>query len=121
MKSVKELNVYKLSFETCMIIYKITETFPKTETFGLSSQMRRSAISICSNLSEGGARNNTGEYKHFVGIAKGSAAELLCQIEISIALGFIIEPESLILMKNMEEILKMLSGLIKSLTTNTNH
>lgn len=121
MKSVKELNVYKLAFETVVKIYKITESFPKTEIFGLVAQMRRAAISICSNLSEGCSRNSTGEYKYFSGIAKGSAAELACQIEISTALGFIDEPNSLILTKDVEEILKMLSGLINSLTTNTNH
>ncbi|MCL2369345.1 MAG: four helix bundle protein [Alphaproteobacteria bacterium] len=126
MQSVKDLNVYKLSFETILRIYKITETFPKTETFGLSQQMRRAAVSIISNLSEGSARNHTTEYKRFVGISRGSASELLSQIEISNALGFIKDSESKILIDNMNDILRMLSGLLNSLDSkiennNTNH
>jgi four helix bundle protein len=120
MKSVKDLNVYKLAFETCITIYKITESFPKTETFGLVSQMRRAAISICSNLSEGCSRNSTSEYKHFVGIAKGSASELSFHIDIAIALGFIKESDALTLTDNINNILKMLSGLINSLTSKSN-
>jgi len=119
MKSVKDLNVYKLAFETTLVIYRITENFPKTETFGLVSQMRRSAASICSNLAEGCSRNSTGEYKHFAGIAKGSASELSFQIEISIALKFINEIDGKVLMDSIEEILRMLSGLINSLTLTT--
>ncbi|MDR2412941.1 MAG: four helix bundle protein [Rickettsiales bacterium] len=120
MKSVKDLNVYKYGFQLALDIYKITEKFPKTEQFGLTQQMRRAAISINSNLSEGGSRNSSAEYRHFVGIAKGSAAELEFQIEISNKLGFVDDITAKNLVNSVIEIGKMLSGLCNSLQTTTN-
>ena len=117
MKSVKELKVYQLAFDISLGIYKLTEHFPRNEQFGLVSQMRRAAVSICSNLSEGCSRGTTKESY----IAKGSAAELGCQVDLSIALGFIKEPYAKKLNGDIDEVLKMLSGLINTLTTNTNH
>jgi four helix bundle protein len=119
-KSVRELSVYKKGLDLATQVYKVTETFPKAEMFGLVSQMRRAAVSINSNLSEGNARNTTGEYKHFIGIAKGSTAELFCQTEISYKLGFINEKEYCDLTEKIEEILKMLSGLSNKLSLTPN-
>jgi four helix bundle protein len=127
MKSVKELKVYKLAFQISLDIYKLTEHFPGYEQFGLSSQMRRAAVSICSNLAEGCGRGTTKEYLHFAYIAKGSAAELSCQVDLACALRFIKEPNATKLKEGISEVLKMLSGLISKLndnaklTTNTNH
>ena len=121
MKSVKELKVYKLAFDISLNVYKLTEHFPRIEQFGLVSQMRRAAVSICSNLSEGCSRGTTKEYLHFAYIAKGSAAELECQVDLSVALGFIKGPLAGKLKEDIDEVLKMLSGLINTLTTNTNH
>ena len=123
MKSVKELKVYNLAFQISLDIYRLTEHFPRHELFGLTSQMRRAAVSICSNLAEGASRGTTKEYLHFVYVAKGSAAELSCQIDLSTELGFIKETVSKKLKQIINEILKMLSGLVNTLTltTNTNH
>lgn len=121
MKSVKELKVYQLAFGISLSVYKLTEHFPRSEQFGLVSQMRRAAVSICSNLAEGCSRGTTKEYLHFAYIAKGSASELSCQVDLSVALGFIKEPSSGKLKENINEVLRMLSGLINTLTTNTNH
>ena len=123
MKSVKELNVYNLAFQVSLDVYRQTERFPHSELFGLASQMRRAAVSICSNLVEGASRGTTKEYLHFVYVAKGSAAELECQVDLSTALGFIKETVTKKLKNNVSEILKMLSGLINklTLTTNTDH
>ncbi|MDR1206861.1 MAG: four helix bundle protein [Rickettsiales bacterium] len=115
MKSVEDLNVYKLGFKVALDVYKITEKFPKAEVFGLVSQMRRAAISINSNLSEGCARNSSGEYKHFAGISKGSAEELKFQVKISQALNYINYEEAAKLIEDINEICKMLTGLIKTL------
>jgi four helix bundle protein len=90
--------------------------FPKSEMFGLVSQMRRAATSINSNLCEGGARNTNGEYKQFIGIAQGSAAELEYQIILSKDLGFISVEESEKLISEALQVLKMLIGLSKSIT-----
>ncbi len=76
MKSVKDLKVYQCGFNLAIDIYKVTTYFPQNELFGLVSQMRRAAVSICSNLAEGAARGTTKEYLRFVYVAKGSVAEL---------------------------------------------
>ncbi len=121
MKSVKDLSVYKLGFALAVDIYKITASFPQNEHFGLVSQMRRAAVSICSNLAEGAARGTTKEYLHFVYVAKGSAAELETQIDLAAALGFVEKSKVDKITKDVAEVLRMLSGLIHSLTTCTNH
>jgi len=115
MKSVEQLDVYKIAFQLTLNIYKITESFPKSELFGLVSQMRRSAVSINSNLTEGSARASTKEYKHFVSISKGSTAELDYQIKIAHALGFIDKENFEKLKEDIERIGRMLTGLYKSL------
>lgn len=119
MKSVEDLNVFKLGFQVALDVYKITEGFPKTEIFGLSNQMRRAAISINSNIAEGSSRNSSKEYKHFVGISRGSAEELKFQVKISKELGFINASDSDKLVDSLSEICKMLTGLTKSLELTT--
>lgn len=115
------MKVYQLAFQISLDIYKLTESFPRNEQFCLVPQMRRAAVSICSNLAEGASRGTTKEYMHFVHVAKGSAAELSCQIDLATELGFIKESVSKELRDAIDEVLKMLSGLINTLTTNTNH
>lgn len=87
--NVEQLNVYKRAFALTIDLYKITEKFPKSEMFGLVSQIRRAAISINSNVMEGGARNSVGEFKQFIGVARGSVSELKFQIKVSKELNFI--------------------------------
>ena len=121
MKSVKDLTVYKCGFNLAVDVYKATACFPQNEQFGLVSQMRRAAVSICSNLAEGAARGTTKEYVRFVYVAKGSAAELETQIDLAFALGFVEKNKAEKIRKDIAEVLRMLSGLIPSLTTCTNH
>ena len=80
MKSVEELDVFKLSHEMALAIYELTRNFPEEEKFGLTSQMRRAAYSVPMNLVEGANRLNSKEYRQFVGIAKGSAGEVTYQL-----------------------------------------
>jgi four helix bundle protein len=96
-------------------IYRLTESFPRTETFGLTNQMRRAAISIAANISEGAARQTKKEFIQFLHMAQGSLSELDTHLEISEKLGYLkkINPQDLSLMMN--DIDKMLTGLIKSL------
>ena len=76
MKSVEQLDVFKLAHELALKVYKITITFPKEESFNLVVQMRRAASSVGMNLVEGSMRLNSREFRQFVGIARGSAAEV---------------------------------------------
>lgn len=86
-QSFRDLVVWQKSIQMAVAVYRLTEGFPKDETYGLSSQMRRAAVSISSNIAEGHGRLNTGEYRQFLGIARGSNFELQTQIEIARALG----------------------------------
>ncbi|MGE5522818.1 MAG: four helix bundle protein [Rhodospirillaceae bacterium] len=85
----RELRAWQESMKLVEMLYRDTTGFPKVELFGLTTQMRRAAVSIPSNIAEGSARNSPGELGHFLGIACGSLAELETQIEISKRLGFL--------------------------------
>lgn len=113
MAVISELDVYKKAHTLVMNIYQITANYPKEEIYGLTSQMRRAAVSINSNLVEGSARSGTLEFKHFVSMARGSAAELKYQILISKDLGLISLDEFNQLDIDVTNVLKMLSGLLK--------
>ena len=115
LKSFRELIVWKKSMDLAVQVYRMTETFPKSEIFGLASQMRRAAVSVPSNIAEGQSRNSRGEFLQFLGIARGSLAELNTQTELSGRLGFLKKEEQKTLTNLIEEISKMLSGLKRSL------
>ncbi|MBI5968898.1 MAG: four helix bundle protein [Deltaproteobacteria bacterium] len=115
-ESVEDLEVFKRSHRLTIKVYKITERFPKSELFGLVSQMRRAAASIATNLMEGSHRLNRAEYRQFVGIAKGSAGELKYHFLLAKDLGYLSEKEYLTLRGEVDEISRMLSGLVKSLS-----
>ncbi len=114
MKVIEDLDVYKLSFQLVLDIYKITGSFPENEKFGLISQMRRAAVSIVSNLSEGGARNTIGEQNHFIENSRGSAAELKTQVLLSRELNFLPTEKANDTIKTIDRIKMMLNGLSKS-------
>jgi four helix bundle protein len=78
--SFRELRVWQLGMEVAEKVYRVTAEFPKSETYGLSSQMRRSAVSIPSNIAEGQGRDSTKEFLHFLAIAFGSICELETQL-----------------------------------------
>ena len=120
-KSHKDLLVWQKGIKLCKNIYKVTDKFPTSEMYGLSSQMRRSAVSISSNIAEGGSRNTTKDFLHFLSISLGSVSELETQIEISNELSFIDEVQYRDLNTQLTEISKMLVGLIKKLNDKTSH
>jgi four helix bundle protein len=114
-KSVEDLDVFKLSHEMTLQIYELTQGFPKEERFGLILQMRKASYSVPMNLAEGANRLNTKEYKQFVGIAKGSAAEVKYQLMLAKDLGYIDEAEYGKTFAEYERICQMLGGLARSL------
>ncbi len=85
-KSFRDLEVWKRSIQLSVSVYKLTQGFPKEDIYGLTSQMRRAAVSIPSNIAEGHGRLSKNEYRQFLGIARGSNFELQTQIEIARAL-----------------------------------
>jgi len=113
MRPHKKLDVWNKAIKLVTKIYKITESYPESEKFGLVSQMRRAAVSIPSNIAEGAARKGTKEFQQFLSIAQGSAAELETQLIISAELGFLKEDSSIF--DELEDISRMLLGLSRSL------
>lgn len=91
MNDFRELKVWKESMELVEKIYSTSEDFPQSELFGLTSQIKRSATSIPSNIAEGAGRNNQKEFNHFLGISSGSSSELSTQLEIAKRLNFLNE------------------------------
>jgi four helix bundle protein len=87
-KSFRDLDVWHLGVELAETVYRVTARFPKSELFALTSQMRRAAVSIPSNIAEGRARDSSREFLHFLAISRGSLAELETQIELAIRLDY---------------------------------
>src|SRR5262249_38953603 len=87
-KSFRELRVWQAGMDLAVSAYHVTEGFPKQETYGLSSQMQRAAVSVPSNIAEGHVREHTREYLHHVSIAQASLAELSTQIELARRLNY---------------------------------
>ena len=115
LKNYKELKVWQKSYELCLEIYRITAKFPKEERYGLTSQIRRSVVSIPSNIAEGYGRKTTPEYIRFLYIAYGSNCELETQILLSGDLDYIKTGKLKILREGIGEVERMLKALIKSL------
>jgi four helix bundle protein len=111
----RKLDVWIKSMDFVKKIYLITDKFPGSELYGLTSQMRRAAVSVPSNLAEGAARKGAKEFKQFLNIAQGSVSELDTQIELALSLGFIDKEKYSILMAEATQISKMLYGLSRSL------
>lgn len=112
----RELVAWQKAMDLVTHVYAITKHFPDDERFGLTSQMRRCAVSIPSNIAEGQARNTTGEFKQFIGVARGSIAELTTQILIAEQLGYLRDAKQTI--EIAEEVGRILTGLSQSLRTN---
>lgn len=113
-QSFRDLVVWQRAMQMCVAIYRLTKDFPREEVYGLTSQIRRAAVSVASNIAEGHGRLTTGEYKQFLGMSRGSNFELQTQLEIARALGFgaaklLDEAEGLSF-----EVGKMISGILNA-------
>ncbi len=113
----KDLDVWKKSIDFVTEIYKVTNQFPSEEKFGLISQLRRAAISVPSNISEGATRKNKTEFKQFLYIALSSGAELETQLIISANLDYISIDIRDTLISELNSISRMIQGLIKSVSS----
>jgi len=110
MKTHRDLIVWQKAMDFVEEVYELTDTMPKAEQYGLTGQIRRSAVSIPSNIAEGAARNHDKEFLQFLYVALGSTAELETQLLLAERLGFIRKA----LIENLSEIKKLLLGLIRS-------
>jgi four helix bundle protein len=114
-KSYKDLIVWQKAMILVKAIYTITNKYPKEEIYGLTSQLRRAAVSVACNIAEGQARNSTGEFKQFLGVTRGSLAETETLLLLSSDLNLISSTELEETTKITDEVGKLLSGLLKSL------
>jgi len=114
-RSYKDLEVWKLSIELVKEIYRITEKFPPSESYGLTNQIRRAAVSIPSNIAEGQERNSAKEFRQFLAIALGSVAEIETQLIIAKEINYLTEAEVEPFMAIIDRLRKMTRGLIKSI------
>lgn len=116
MHDFQKLIIWQKSMDITEDVYRLSAKFPKEEKYGLNSQIRRSAVSVPSNIAEGAGRNTDGEYKNFLGIASGSSNELITQLVLANRLDLVpaesVEP----ILNQLVEIQKINYSLIKKFT-----
>jgi len=114
-RSYKDLVVWQKGIALAKLVYRLTESFPSAEKFGIVAQMRRAAVSIPSNIAEGQARRTTGEFVQFISHAEGSVAELDTQLILSIELKFCSDTATDSTFALISEIRRMLNALRRKL------
>jgi len=114
-KTYRDLDIWNAGIGLVKGIYKLTAKFPKHEMYGLISQMRRSAISIPSNIAEGFRRYHNKEYRQFLYVSLGSCAELETQITIAKELEYLEKDKETVLLEKLDHLCRMISNLIKKL------
>jgi len=120
MHKLKELKIWNKAIDVCLAVYKATGTFPKEEIYGLTSQLRRAAVSVPSNIAEGAGRNTDGEFAQFLGIATGSAYELQTQVVIFEKLNLMTGQHAEKVLHDIDELLKMTYSFKQKIKSKTN-
>ena len=115
MRDHKKLKAFERADEVVVLIYRTTIQFPKEEVYGLTSQIRRSAVSVSSNIVEGSARESEREYLRFLEIAFSSLRELKYQFELACRLGYIKQQDSIECKLKIEETERVIAALLRSL------
>ena len=113
--SYRQLLVWQKARFLAVAVYRATEEFPKSETYGLASQLRRASVSVASNIAEGQGRLTTGEFRHFLGQSRGSLLELETQLEIASDLGYLDQTSHEMLQQRSYEVLGLVNRLLSSL------
>ena len=114
-QSYRDLRVWKTAVALTLEVYRITESFPQSERFVLTSQLRRSAISVASNIAEGHARSSRGEYRNFLSIARGSAIEVEVQLFLAEQIGYIESPMLTKARDHRDAISRMITNLKRAI------
>ena len=113
--SYRDLVIWQRAIQVCVAIYRLTKSFPREEIYGLSNQLRRASVSVPSNIAEGYGRLTREQYRHFLGIAKGSNLELQTKLVIARELGFS-DPQEIDRAESLSfEVGKMLTTMLKGL------
>ena len=115
MRDHRKLRAFELADALVLSVYSATKTFPKDEQFGLTIQLRRSAVSIASNIVEDCARSTQADYIRFLDMAFGSVREVEYQLSIAVRLGYLPEEVAAKVTQQADETAKVLAGLLRSL------
>jgi four helix bundle protein len=110
----RDLEVWQVAMKLVFEVYRGTATFPKQEMFGLTSQLRRAAVSVASNIAEGKGRFSDRELSQFLSVARGSVFEIETQVAIALELGLLAEPQGKKLLSRCAEVGRLLNGFIKA-------
>jgi len=113
----QDLRVWQESVEMVINVYRLTQSVPREELYGLTSQIRRSAVSVGSNIAEGQGRLSKKDFRHFLSQARGSLFELETQLVIACRLGYVSEPNLKVILKQSGAVNAMLSGLMQSMSS----
>jgi len=116
-RNYQDLLAWQKSMDLCEVVYKSTQTMPPDERFGLTSQLRRAAVSIPSNIAEGQGRGSDGQFLVHLRISYGSLRELETQVLLAKRLGFMSDEQSGMLLEQSSEVGRLLNGLMKSIAT----
>ncbi|MBR3071067.1 four helix bundle protein [Fibrobacter sp.] len=116
----RDLVVWQQAMDVAVETYRLTSSFPKEEIFGLTSQMRRAAVSIASNIAEGEGRKSKNEFSHFLGIALGSKSELETQLILSERVNLLKTTDTEPIKKSLDDIGKMLTALRRKIGSQKN-
>ena len=114
-QSHRDLIAWQKAMDLVVETYKVSRDFPKEELYGLTSQMRRAAMSVPANIAEGQGRRLSGEFIHFLGNARGSLLELETHLEIALRLGYIEQKMYQPVQDQIQEVGRILNGLIRSI------
>ena len=120
MRPHERLDVWKKSIDFVVTLYKATDSFPKDEKFGLTSQLRRAAVSIAANIAEGAARKSAKEFSYFLSNSQGSASEVETELLIAHRLQYLPQETFQALASGLDEIGRMLTGLVQHVRKRSN-
>ena len=115
-RSYKDLVAWQKSMDLVTATYRATAGFPRDELFGLTSQLRRAAVSIPSNIAEGQGRLSEKEFRYFLGQARGSLMEVETQMQIAQSLGYLQREQTVLLLQSCAEVGRILNGLLASVS-----
>ena len=114
-QSYQDLKVWNIAMQLALEVYRITEPFPQSERFGLTSQLRRAAVSVASNIAEGHARSTRGEFRNFLSIARGSVREIEVQLILAEQLGYVASAMLIMARDHCDAISRMITNLKRAL------
>jgi four helix bundle protein len=116
--SHRDLIAWQKAMDVVVAVYQVSKKFPKDELYGLTSQLRRAAVSVPANIAEGQGRRSKAEYCQFLGHARGSLLEVDTHLEIALRLEYLNEEEYSQIQERLREVGRILNGLLRSLTSN---